>query len=87
MGLVVVSEEDARTLLVHKVSREDIYNRQGEETIIMWSDPDIGTDIALSFQEATGCNAIWWVADRAGCSVLSWVPHCKAHPSERGLWQ
>lgn len=59
MGLVVVSEEDARTLLVHKVSREDIYNRQGEETIIMWSDPDIGTDIALSFQEATGCNAIW----------------------------
>jgi hypothetical protein len=30
-----------------------------EDTIITWTDKDIGTDVALSFQEAVGCNAIW----------------------------
>jgi hypothetical protein len=30
-----------------------------DETIITWTDPDIGTDVALSFQEAQGCSAIW----------------------------
>jgi hypothetical protein len=30
-----------------------------DETIITWTDPDIGTDVALSFQEGQGCNAIW----------------------------
>lgn len=87
MGLVVISEEDThRTLLIHRISLEDIYQRQGgarlpcarlcaedlrlqqalilgavcaEDTIITWSDPEIGTDIALSFQEAVGCNHIW----------------------------
>ena len=29
LGLVVVSEEDTRTLLVHRISAEDIYQRQG----------------------------------------------------------
>ena len=32
---------------------------RAEDTIITWSDPEIGTDIALSFQEAVGCNHIW----------------------------
>lgn len=60
MGLVVISEDDpSRTLLVHKISRDDIYHRQGEDTIISWSDPEVNTDIALSFQEAHGCNSIW----------------------------
>ncbi|KAK9823072.1 hypothetical protein WJX81_007297 [Elliptochloris bilobata] len=60
VGLVVISEEDMhRTLLIHRISLEDIYQRQGEDTIITWSDPEIGTDIALSFQEAVGCNHIW----------------------------
>lgn len=31
-----------------------------DETIITWTDPDIGTDVALSFQEGQGCNAIWY---------------------------
>eukprot|EP00951_Prasinocladus_malaysianus_P048116 scaffold654820_cov59-Prasinocladus_malaysianus.AAC.1 len=30
------------------------FNRN--DTIITWSDPEVGTDIALSFQEAQGCN-------------------------------
>ena len=59
VGLVVVSEEDQQPLLVHRISREAIYQRQGGDTIITWSDPDINTDIALSFQEAVGCNYIW----------------------------
>jgi hypothetical protein len=31
VGLVVISEEDTRTLLIHRISREDIYQRQGGE--------------------------------------------------------
>jgi hypothetical protein len=29
VGLVVVSEEDQQPLLVHRISRDDIYQRQG----------------------------------------------------------
>jgi protein phosphatase-4 regulatory subunit 3 len=59
VGLVVIGEEDTRTLLIHRISREDIYQRQGEDTIITWTDTELGTDIALSFQEAAGCNYVW----------------------------
>ncbi len=30
-----------------------------EDTIITWTDTELGTDIALSFQEAAGCNYVW----------------------------
>jgi len=30
-----------------------------EDTIITWTDPELQTDIALSFQEAAGCNHVW----------------------------
>ena len=30
-----------------------------EDTIITWTDTDIGVDVALSFQEAEGCSSIW----------------------------
>mmetsp|Transcript_33791 Transcript_33791/g.107306 ORF Transcript_33791/g.107306 Transcript_33791/m.107306 type:complete len:340 (+) Transcript_33791:201-1220(+) len=59
VGLVVISEEDTSTLLIHRISREDIYQRQGSDTIISWADSEIGTDIALSFQQQLGCNYIW----------------------------
>lgn len=29
------------------------------DTIISWRDPDISTELALSFQEAAGCSYIW----------------------------
>ena len=32
---------------------------QGDDTIITWSDSDLGTDVALSFQEPQGCNYVW----------------------------
>lgn len=97
-GLVVISEEqDTRTLLIHEIQTEDIYQRQGgttamprqeplclslhvcrcchepcdsvsvlmrnlgsaEETIITWSDKEIQTDVALSFQTQDGCDTVW----------------------------
>jgi hypothetical protein len=30
-----------------------------EDTIITWTDAELQTDIALSFQEAAGCNHVW----------------------------
>ncbi len=33
--------------------------RSAEDTIITWTDPELQTDIALSFQEAAGCNHVW----------------------------
>ncbi len=35
-----------------------------DETIITWSDAEIGTDVALSFQEAGGCDTVWYVSIR-----------------------
>uniref|UniRef100_A0A0D6QST3 Uncharacterized protein n=1 Tax=Araucaria cunninghamii TaxID=56994 RepID=A0A0D6QST3_ARACU len=58
VGLVVIDEEDNETLLVHRIAAEDIYRRQ-EETIIAWRDPEMGTELALSFQESMGCSFIW----------------------------
>eukprot|EP00793_Prasinoderma_coloniale_P003752 PRCOL_00003128-RA len=60
LGLVVLSEEaHGSVLLVHKIYADDIYQKQGADTIIMWADPELKTDLALSFQEAEGCNYIW----------------------------
>lgn len=58
VGLVVIDEEDNETLLIHRISADDIYRRQ-EDTIIAWRDPEIATELALSFQEAMGCSFIW----------------------------
>ncbi|KAJ7531832.1 hypothetical protein O6H91_14G061000 [Diphasiastrum complanatum] len=58
VGLVVIDESDNSTLLVHRISIDDIYRRQ-EDTIISWTDSEVATDLALSFQEAMGCSYIW----------------------------
>ncbi|KAJ7545388.1 hypothetical protein O6H91_09G117300 [Diphasiastrum complanatum] len=58
LGLVVIDETNNATLLVHRISVDDIYRRQ-EDTIISWTDSEVGTDLALSFQEAMGCSYIW----------------------------
>ena len=31
-----------------------------EDTIITWTDTDIGVDVALSFQEVGGCTQVWY---------------------------
>ncbi|KAK3015648.1 hypothetical protein RJ639_005522 [Escallonia herrerae] len=57
-GLFVIDEEDNETLLLHRISSDDIYRKQ-EDTIISWRDPEYSTELALSFQEPTGCSYIW----------------------------
>ncbi|KAI7736107.1 hypothetical protein M8C21_004236, partial [Ambrosia artemisiifolia] len=57
LGLFVFDEEDNETLLVHRISSEDIYRKQ-EDTIISWRDPEYSSELALSFQETTGCSYI-----------------------------
>lgn len=56
-GLVVIAD-NLQTLLIHRISRDDIYTRS-HPTIMTWSDPSMGTDIALSFQLESGCSSIW----------------------------
>uniref|UniRef100_A0A2P2MU35 Serine/threonine-protein phosphatase 4 regulatory subunit 3-B-like isoform X8 n=1 Tax=Rhizophora mucronata TaxID=61149 RepID=A0A2P2MU35_RHIMU len=57
-GLYVIDEEDNETLLLHRILPDDIYRKQGD-TIISWRDPEYSTELALSFQETTGCSYIW----------------------------
>ncbi|CAI9118989.1 OLC1v1020636C1 [Oldenlandia corymbosa var. corymbosa] len=58
LGLFVIDEEDNETLLLHRISSDDIYRKQ-DDTIISWRDPEYATELALSFQETCGCNYIW----------------------------
>ncbi|EAW12839.1 SMEK family protein [Aspergillus clavatus NRRL 1] len=50
-------DEPSRVLLETRISKDDGYQKQ-QETLIVWTEPN-GTDMALSFQEAEGCAAIW----------------------------
>jgi protein phosphatase-4 regulatory subunit 3 len=56
--LRIDSEDRAHTLLVHTVATHTDYQRQGD-TIITWYDEIHQKDLALSFQHAAGCNAVW----------------------------
>ncbi|XWS38957.1 hypothetical protein CRYUN_Cryun18bG0008100 [Craigia yunnanensis] len=58
LALFVFDEEDNETLLLHRISPDDIYRKQ-EDTIISWRDLEYSTELALSFQENTGCSYIW----------------------------
>ncbi|KAI0380022.1 DUF625-domain-containing protein [Hypomontagnella monticulosa] len=57
---VIVESEDQpdRVLLDTRVCKEDGFHKQ-QETLIVWTDPSNGVDMALSFQEAEGCAMIW----------------------------
>ncbi|TVY24469.1 Uncharacterized protein LHYA1_G007242 [Lachnellula hyalina] len=65
---VTVESEDApaRVLLETKILREDGFQKQqgtftrvDRYTLIVWTEPATGIDMALSFQEAEGCAVIW----------------------------
>ncbi|KAL4312578.1 hypothetical protein GQ457_01G030080 [Hibiscus cannabinus] len=58
LALFVFDEEDNETLLLHRIRPDDIYRKQ-EDTIISWRDSEYSTELALSFQENTGCSYIW----------------------------
>jgi len=56
--ILVVSEDDhTRTLLETRITKDDGYQKQ-QDTLIVWTETN-GVDMALSFQEADGCAAIW----------------------------
>ncbi|SYW78385.1 related to PSY2 - subunit of protein phosphatase PP4 complex [Ustilago bromivora] len=57
--VVVVSENlgSEDILLASKVVKEEVYQRQ-QDTLVVWTEPT-GVDMALSFQEAEGCNEVW----------------------------
>ncbi|KAF5826045.1 hypothetical protein DUNSADRAFT_5231 [Dunaliella salina] len=60
MGLLILAEENQKTLLVHKIRPEDqMYQRGEESTIITWHDFELNSDVAISFQEQIGCEHIW----------------------------
>ncbi|KAL9027129.1 MAG: hypothetical protein Q9196_004305 [Gyalolechia fulgens] len=50
-------DQPERMLLESRVSKDDGYQKQ-QDTLIVWTESS-GTDMALSFQEAEGCAAIW----------------------------
>ncbi|KAF2144112.1 uncharacterized protein K452DRAFT_153248 [Aplosporella prunicola CBS 121167] len=50
-------DEPIRTLLETRITKDDGYQKQ-QDTLIVWTEQN-GTDMALSFQEAEGCGAIW----------------------------
>ncbi|KAL9364829.1 hypothetical protein Peur_042702 [Populus x canadensis] len=58
LGLYVIDEEDNETLLLHRITPDDIYRKQ-EDTIISWRDPEFSTELAISFQEPVGCSYMW----------------------------
>lgn len=57
---VMVQSEDqpSRILLDTKIVKADGFQKQ-QETLIVWTEPDNEMDMALSFQEAEGCAAVW----------------------------
>ncbi|KAG4378402.1 hypothetical protein GLYMA_17G032400v4 [Glycine max] len=59
LGLFVYDEEDNENILLHRISSDDIYRKQEGNTIISWRDPEYATELALSFQEPSGCSYIW----------------------------
>ncbi|KAE8442093.1 hypothetical protein EG329_003851 [Mollisiaceae sp. DMI_Dod_QoI] len=57
---VLVQSEDHpdRMLLETRICKEDGFQKQ-QDTLIVWTEPSSGIDMALSFQESEGCAAIW----------------------------
>ncbi|KFX95786.1 hypothetical protein V490_03675 [Pseudogymnoascus sp. VKM F-3557] len=56
--IVEAEEGPERLLLETKISRQGGFAKQ-QETLIIWTEPVDGVDMALSFQESDGCTAIW----------------------------
>ncbi|CEH14661.1 Protein predicted to be involved in carbohydrate metabolism [Ceraceosorus bombacis] len=57
MVVITPTLEADDLLLLTTVVRDDVYQRQ-QDTLIVWTEPH-GQDMALSFQEADGCQEIW----------------------------
>ena len=58
MNLLVNSEADSSALLDTKIDVDVAYQKQ-QDTLIVWFDNEAQNNLALSFQEAAGCDEIW----------------------------
>ena len=56
--MVLQAEHDDKLLLNEPLMKEDVYRRV-RDTIISWAHPDTNVELALSFQEAAGCEILW----------------------------
>ncbi|KAL2464217.1 hypothetical protein Fot_52173 [Forsythia ovata] len=87
LGLFVI-DADNETLLLHRISSDDIYHKQGD-MIISWKDPEFSTELALSFQETTGCSYIWdhicSVRRNMHFSSLNGETHCNVNSAVKEL--
>nr|XP_019048585.1 hypothetical protein I302_02357 [Kwoniella bestiolae CBS 10118]OCF27515.1 hypothetical protein I302_02357 [Kwoniella bestiolae CBS 10118] len=63
-------------LLSARVEKEDIYGKQ-QDTLIVWTEPATGLDMALSFQDPEGCEDIWQFICEVQRHLLSMT--CKSH--------
>ncbi len=52
--------------LRHRRAEHDPWLTRSADTLIVWTEPSNGIDMALSFQEAEGCAMIWYVPDPRG---------------------
>lgn len=66
---VEAEDQPERLLLETKISKDDGYQKQ-QDTLIVWTESN-GTDMALSFQEAEGCAAIWDFVSQVQQHLLS----------------
>ena len=56
--IIVMNEENTLKLLDVPIREDENYERQ-QDSIIMWREPTLGVDCALSFQEVNYCEALW----------------------------
>ncbi|MCJ1379250.1 Platinum sensitivity protein [Xylographa soralifera] len=68
---IYVESEDHpdRILLETKITKDDGFQKQ-QDTLIVWT-ANNGTDMALSFQEAEGCAAIWEFVSQVQAHLLA----------------
>uniref|UniRef100_A0A914DH55 PP4R3 EVH1-like domain-containing protein n=1 Tax=Acrobeloides nanus TaxID=290746 RepID=A0A914DH55_9BILA len=71
--IVVRLEDNERNVLESKILLDTIYQKQ-QGTLIVWSESDT-CDLALSFQEKSGCEEIW---DKI-CRVQGKDPYASAN--------
>lgn len=53
------------TIFFSYLLRLYLFNLSISDTIISWRDPELSTELALSFKETTGCSYIWQVSNRS----------------------
>lgn len=66
-GCIAAAQQRATAALI-RLYKLTLYHA-ADETIITWSDAEIGTDVALSFQEAGGCDTVWYASLR--CKLVA----------------